>query len=520
MSGRKKNLPQTEPTSYSYKAPVPKVEEEVYNLQDDSALIQYEMNMIELPFFTRDKNVGEAIIKKYIFSGNQYMEVIPSSDKSSGYKIPQEFDEKIFYAIMQLHRKQGKRKIITTIYELLKLAGYGDGKKEYERAKESIVRLQDTKYVFGGIFYDKKNNKRITDQVRKEILQSTAIREIKDLDSEDKEIFGRDIAGKTSNVVVLEISNFIEENIAAKGFLYYDAEKLLDVRNSTARKLYLLISKWQGWEKNDTIRRSCRFLASRIPLSWEKSNIPGTINVLEKASEELREKGMIGGYMLDRKKPLSESEIMFLFQGATDTAKTKAIMNANLDLSTETGHEGIVIDAVHDEFIDDRQTSIFDTPGFRETEMLLSLLPDEHRTETNRKTIERFYAKGSEHIKSNIRYTLKNCNGNFEAYLNKALTGDWAASEREKAEIEKDKEKREQIEAGKKTEDLRKKATEIYENMNEEELEKRHREAEDSTYYRFSFEDRVNKGEIEKKEALREVALVLISGRIDNSVRQ
>ncbi|HPM47707.1 MAG TPA: replication initiator protein A [bacterium] len=509
---KEKNIPQTTGI-VSYKAPTPKVEEEIYNLQDDSALIQYEMNMIELPFFTRDKNVGEAIIKKYVFSGNQYMEVIPSSDKSSGYKIPQEFDEKIFYAIMQLYRKQGEKRIVTTMYELLKLAGYGYGKKEYDRVKQSLDRLKDTVYVFNGIIYDKKNNRIVKDRVRKNILQSSGVREFSDLNKEELENFGREIPGKS--VVVIEISDFIEENIAAKGFLYYDAEKLLDVTNSTARKLYLLISKWQGWEKSDTIRRSCNFLASRIPLSWEKSNIPGTINVLEKASEELKEKGMIGGYVLNRRKPLSESEIIFMFQGATETARSKAIMNANLDLSTETGHEGIVIDAVRDEFLDDRQTSIFDTPGFRETEILLSLLPEEYRTETNRKTIERFLAKGSEHIKSNIRYTLKNCNGNFEAYLNKALSGDWAASDREKAELEREKKHKEQIEAEKKTEDLRKKATEIYKNLKDDGLNKMHREAEHSTYYRFSFEDRVNKGEIEKKEALREVALVLISGRID-----
>lgn len=512
MSGKKKNLPQTESTSYSYKAPTPKVEEEIYNLQEDSSLIQYEMNMIELPFFSRDKNVGEAVIKKYIFSGNQYMEVIPSSDKSSGYKIPQEFDEKIFYAIMQLYRKQGKRKIITTIYELLKLAGYGDRKEEYERAKQSLDRLSGTEYVFSGIMYDKKNNRRIKERVKNTILQRYGIREIDDLSDEEKEAFGREKVNK--NVVFLEISSFIEENIEHKGFLYYDAEKLLDVTNSTARKLYLLISKWQGWEKSDTIRRSCRFLASRIPLSWEKSNIPGTVNVLEKAAEELKERQMIGSYYLERKKPLSTSEIIFNFKGANETAKTKAIMNANLDLSTETGHEGIVIDAVRDEFLDDRQATIFDMTTTKGTEDLLNLLPEEYRTETNRKTIERFYAKGSEHIKSNIRYTLKNCNGNFEAYLNKALAGDWAASEREKTEIERDKEKKEQIEAEKKTEDLRKKATEIYENLKEDDLIKMHREAEHSTYYRFSFEDRVNKGDIKKEDAFKEVSLVLISGRI------
>ena len=333
-----------QPSQSNILAPKTVIEEERYNLKEDSTLIQYEMNMIELPFFTRDKNIGKGVGKKYIFAKNLYMEVTPPSTSESGYKIPQEFDEKIFYSIMQLYRKQGRSKIITTMYELLKLAGYGDRKHEYERLNESLDRLKGTQFVLKGIMYDIKEKSRIDHRVNVGILQSTLIQKTTDLTEEEKEIFGRDTPKKT--VVVIELSSFMKKNIEAKGFLYYDSEKLIEVKNSTARKLYLLVSKWQGWEKKPEIRRSCGLLASRLPLSWDKRNIPGTLRVLEKAANDLVDKGMIGSFTLERYKPLSESMMMFNFSGADNTAKARTIREENERLSRKTGHEFEIMNAV------------------------------------------------------------------------------------------------------------------------------------------------------------------------------
>ena len=333
-----------EPSQSDLITPKQVIEEEIYNIKEDSALIQYEMNMIELPFFSRDKNIGKGVGKKYIFSEGQYMEVTPPSTKESGYKIPQEFDEKIFYAILQLYRKQGSKKIISTVYELLSLAKLGTAKREYERVKESLDRLKGTQFVFKGILYDKEKRIRISDRTNEMILQSVRTREIKELNEEEKVIFGRDTSKKA--VVVITLSDFLTRNIKAKGFLYYDSDKLIEVKNSTSRKLYLLITKWQGWEKKSDIRRSCRFLASRIPLSWDKTNIPGTINVLERATKDLVKRGLIGNYSLERYKPLSDSMMMFNFEGANNSAKAKAIIEENKKLSTKTGHEDSVIRSI------------------------------------------------------------------------------------------------------------------------------------------------------------------------------
>lgn len=340
----KEKAVQNQKTQETIQVPVTVIEEEIYSLEEDSSLIQYEMNMIELPFFTRDKNIGIGVGKKYIFAKDLYMEVTPPSTAVSGYKIPQEFDEKIFYSILQVYRKQKSSKIITTMYELLNIAGYGKRKKDYDRLHESLDRLRGTQFVLKGIFYDKNEGKRITDRVNVGIIQDSAVREIEDLNKEEKEILGRETPKKS--VVVIELSSFMKNNIESKGFLYYDSEKLIELKNSTARKLYLLMSKWQGWEKKSRIRRSCYLLASRIPLSWDRTNIPGTINVLEKAAKDLEKKRLIGSFSLERHSPLSDSVMEFNFEGAEETARTKRIREENEKLSTTTGHEYDIMNAV------------------------------------------------------------------------------------------------------------------------------------------------------------------------------
>lgn len=484
-------------------------------LEVNSELIKYEFNMIELPFFTKDCNIEDGKARKYIFSerDKSYMKVTPSGDKDLiSNKIPQEFDEKIFYGILKLSKEQNSQEVITDYFTLAKVSNVPY--KNIERIKDSVQRLRNCKIEFNNLFYNAVQKEKMDGNQDFHILQDKeeyTFKEMQKLPEEKKEHYRKYFRNRKINeILVLTLANRVYKNIEHKGFLYFNQKELLEIDNATARKMFLLITKWHGWEKKPSIKRSCRFLASRIPLSWEKTNIPGTVNYIEKAAALLKGKNLIADFVLTRNKPLANSYIEFCFSDQTN----KVLEYNKKAAGVTTGHEGMVIDGIVDEFLDDRQSTIFDVP-VTGPEMIVNLLPEDRRTEANKRTVEKYLLKGDAYIRSNIIYTEKNSNGNFDAYLSKCMAEDWGKSEREKAELERDKEKREKIEAGKKTEYLRKKATEIYENMNEEELEKRHREAEDSTYYRFSFEDRVNKGEIKKEEALKEVALVLISGRID-----
>ena len=111
----KKNLPKKdEPTTTNIQLLKITTESIDYDLDSDkeletnAELIKYEFNMIELPFFSKDKNVRDGVAKQYTFSNkkNQYLKVIPSGDPSLiSNKIPQEFDEKIFYGILKLSKE-------------------------------------------------------------------------------------------------------------------------------------------------------------------------------------------------------------------------------------------------------------------------------------------------------------------------------------------------------------------------------------------------------------------------------
>ncbi|HRQ71302.1 MAG TPA: hypothetical protein PLW78_13480, partial [bacterium] len=180
-----------------------------------------------------------------------------------------------------------------------------------------------------------------------------------------------------------------------------------------------------------------------------------------------------------------------------------------------TGHENIVIDGIEDEFLDDKQMNIFDALPERDLDSLISRLPENMRTESNINLLKQYSGSGVEYIVSAIEYTKKHCKENFDAYLAKCLADDWAKGEREKQVVEERK-KNEQIrKEADKTAKQKKTAEKFYSSMSGDDLEKIHREAEASMYYKFTFMDKVQQGEIKKADALKEVSLVLISGKID-----
>ncbi|HNT27153.1 MAG TPA: replication initiator protein A [bacterium] len=424
-------------TNEGYKAEsikIPKivVEEERYNLEKDDSLIKYEFNFIELPFFTKDDRIGKNVSKKYSFSGTSYMQVTPSQEEESGHKIPQDFDEKIFYAILRLYRRYNRKRIVTTIYELLELAGAGVSTKDYDRVKESIFRLQGTSIKCSNILYNAEDRKRMSDTQLLKILQYARIVKVEDISAKDRADYKERIKANMKEVVVVELSDFIERNILAKGYLNYDAEKLIDIANATARKMYLLIEKWRGWEKSDIIRRSCRFLASRIPLSWEDKNVSGSIKSIEKAAQELKIKGLIGDYQLSRAGGVKDTEIIFFFEGATASARAQAIRKRNEEQIQETGHEGIqILDVTYDE----RQSTIFDSNGTAkdpdllnepsELAALIELVPAVSRTKSLQALIARYLKeKGGEYVSSNIEYCRKNAR-DFGGMLPGALQKDF-----------------------------------------------------------------------------------------------
>ncbi len=485
-------------------------------LESNLELIKYEFNMIELPFFTKDKKVADGKARKYIFSekDNSYMRVIPSGDKELiSNKIPQEFDEKVFYGILKLSREQNSKEVVTDYFTLAKVSNvhYND----LGRIKDSLERLRRSVIEINNLFYDAIKRARSDGKEEFNILQykkEYTFKETFELPEEKREKYRKYFRNsKINEILVLTLADNVYKNIEYKGFLYFNQKELLEINNATARKIFLLITKWQGWEKKSSIKRSCRFLASRIPLSWETKNISSSINTMESACNTLKERNLIDGFILIRTKPVSNSYIEFFFDDKRDKIADYNIKAA----STTTGHEGMVIDAVQDEFLDDRQASLFDVAGYDKSEEILSLLPADHRTETVKKVLAQYSQASIEYIRSNIKYTLMNCKDNFPAYLNRSLKEDWGVALREKEEQSKkekehERKRGEEEEARKKEKDM---AVEKAVNaMSEEELRKY--KVKDKYYYRNILEEKVKKGELSEIEAIKDAVKVIYYDRL------
>jgi len=321
-------------------------------LENNLELIKYEMNMIELPFFTKDKNIEDGKARKYIFSerDKSYMKVIPSGDLDLiSNKIPQEFDEKIFYGILKLSKKQKSQEVITDYFTLAKVSNVPY--KNLERIKDSIERLSRCTIELHNILYNAQLGVKIAGKEPFPILQQAftySFEQTVEFPKELREKYQKHFRNsKINEILILTFSNHMYKNIEHKGFLYFDQKELLNIKNATARKIYLLITKWQGWEKKTTIKRACRFLASRIPLSWEKSNISKTVEYIETSAALLKRKNLINDFYLTRTKPLANSYIEFCFSDQTN----KVIEFNKKAASVTTGHENMVMDGFEDENI-------------------------------------------------------------------------------------------------------------------------------------------------------------------------
>jgi len=499
-----------------------------YDLDEDfelnSDLIKYEFNMIELPFFTKDKKVEDAKAKRYIFSekNNSYMRVVPSGDQTLiSNKIPQEFDEKIFYGILKLSKEQKSKEVVTDYFTL---AHYSNVHYNHlERIKDSLERLRRCTIEMHNLYYNAIMKSKMDGKQEFNILQEKeeyTLNKVQELPENRKELYSKYFRNsKISEILVLTLSDKIYKNIENKGYLYFDHKDLLQIDNATARKLYLLITKWHGWEQKPTIKRSCRFIASRIPLSWEKNTQRNTINSIEKACGLLKKKNLISDYVLSRLKPLNKSIVEFYFDGH----KSSKLIEYNNNAAKETtGHENLSLSHIEDEFIQDSgQMSLFNIPQSKDIGNFKTLLPEDSRTPANIELVKSYLvSEGKNYVKTSIEYANRNYKDNYDAYLKMTLEKDWSRAEREKKELEeqlkREKELKEAKEKEKATEaerDLKRYAMMRYSNLTADEIAAYNEQAKKHPQFKFLQSD-VNAEKISWAEALKTVVITILQKEI------
>ena len=303
--------------------------EDMY-LNEHDKLIRYEMNAIELPLFSKDKKIKELESRKYIFDNtkDQYVEVIPSNKS----KIPQEFDERIFLAIMRIYQKQQyKMTVYTDYYTLIDEASLSHDGKVYKRTEEALERLSETNYVFNNIFYSNEFQNIQNDKIKTNIF-SVRIISFKSAKENGERYMQYFRNSKIKEIIEIKLSPHFYENIVRKGFLYFDYDNLLQIENSVARTLYTMLTKWRNGDLY--IKRHSKLLASRIPLSWKSKNITNTIRTIEGALNYLKDRNLIKGFKYLKEKKHADSYFEVYFD---------ASHNNNFIKRKKTGQEEIEI---------------------------------------------------------------------------------------------------------------------------------------------------------------------------------
>ena len=290
----------------TYVLPMVEQEEELYNLDEkDMAIlpegsIKYELNLIEFPIFSKDRSIKEHTSKKYVFSekNNEYLTITPSANREHlTKKILQEFDEQIFYGLMRIYEETGERQIISNYPEILKISGIKYKGENKERVKDSLERMKGCSIVFNSCFFMKEEGKSIRETKEINLLSSLRVISIDDKNAR----FYKTAFEKHANlkeIFVATLNEDLVKNLDNKLHKYFKIEDLTEINNATARKIYIMLTKWKHWQKDNPMRRTSRFLASRIPLSWKKSNISQTIKSLEKACTHLKELGKIQDFKI------------------------------------------------------------------------------------------------------------------------------------------------------------------------------------------------------------------------------
>ncbi len=297
-----------------------------YKLARDLKTNKYtkiEFSLIEQPFFCHAHSIKNALGKIYIFNKkkNSYMTVTPPAapptEKWHTNKIPQQFDEKIYFAILKLLQNARDRGwkgdyIIVTYNMILEKAGLCHNNRNYLRVKDSLRRLRFTIYELFGCYYSgqkKMGNLNTSINLLQELTIVTLNDYYKMSEEEQPEYSGFFNHKKIKEVLKIKISEHIEDNIVNQAFLYFNVMELEKIKNSVQQKMFMMFVKWIGWEnknpnsEENAIIRTYNYMSSKMPLSWEKKNRGSSKRLIIKYGKDLEKKKLIKKFIeLDAKR--------------------------------------------------------------------------------------------------------------------------------------------------------------------------------------------------------------------------
>ena len=280
---------------------------DVLDYEESNSLIRMEMNVIEFPIFSKNPKVKKNQILKYYFSKDKqsYLEITPPNDES----IPGEFDERVFISLLKIMKKKnGKAIFYCSLSEIADSLNIPKNSKRgvYSKIKNSIIKLSKTNYSFFNLFYLGSLNKRVDDFINTPLITSRILT-FKEADDKEKDFF---VDRRIKEIYRIRIADDIYGNITAKGYLVFDADILLNIKDPVVRSLYTQITKW----KNSLyLKKPLTYIAKKIPLSLKGNMLYKTVKKISDSLLELKNLNLISdfNYLKNGKTDKNEFEIFF-----------------------------------------------------------------------------------------------------------------------------------------------------------------------------------------------------------------
>lgn len=402
------------------------IDDTLAELEKSSNVIRLEMNTIELPLFSKNPKRIKNEIKVYHFKTDKssFLEI----EAPAGFAIPGEFEEKVFIALTRIMKKNNySRKFIVSVNEILENLGLKNP-IYYKKIKDAMVLLSKTNYTFFNSLYSNKDSGVLNKEVVASIMNVTII-------SRKDEIYKNIEAfedGRVREVYEIVLSDYFYNNIITKGYMAFDAEKLLSIENSIARSIFTMVEKWRGY--NLYLKRPVFFIARRVPLKWNKNQIKRTVDTIEKALIELKTSNLINNYRIIKEKKWELAEVEITFIEDHNRTKRETFFTEKNEFDN---FEMVVTDT--EERIKEASKGDFNE--------ILELFP---KRVLEMKTFESFIKNsiekyGFDYVIWTAEYTILKKPTSYKSYMLKALENNWADEYIAKKKLREIKEIKEEV---------------------------------------------------------------------------
>ncbi len=384
-------------------------------------LIKQDINFMEYPLWIQDDEIANKSEDGYMWRDMEgYI-------YRAGYKPPVKTDFVfLLYLLMASQQNGWKDEIVTTKYKIFKGCGIKCGKDWYKRLEESLNRWEFVRIQFEGTFYDGKEYQNFHFGI----------------------IDAWSLEKKTRELKIRFSKEWLQKIKESNYFKYINFNQIKALRSPLVIRLYeILIKSFQNRNKWEI---DAMKLAQKIPMNEKYP--ADVIPKIKAAVNRINEYTTLKVKLIAKRPRRGIAKFIFVKLSEEEVKK----LSPTAGLPEDTNFKSLIV-----------------------------LLPKEHRDKkTILEAIAGSYKKhGFDYVARNIRYTNRNCKGNYRAYLNKALKEDWGLAIKEDEESkqkvikEQERKRQQEREALKQQKELQSQVREYMETLSPEEMENLREEA-------------------------------------------